>query len=341
MTEYSEIILKYVNDSKRTGCIDQADGTGETGLASAEIGKRLAVRFTLKTRKNSIEQVRFQVFGCGFTIAACAAAAEQCEGKTLQQAQTLTELDIHQLLQFSLPAERNYCAQLALTALQAAVSSAQKSARPVTTELQTATEHDEVRITQDDLLYQAFLASLSPSMNVDDHEDQRMFASLLSVASQDSSPLNLALGLAASEVDWILETYFPEFDRAILEQKSAGNFTPLPEINPDIYALLLTYISRDTSLLQQQKAELLAKMISARAAYSGHLWISMGFFKRPQLTAAIQRHLPKLAVANQDNMRWKRFLFKQVCDLNGGTLCKTPNCSDCSDFALCFAAAEE
>jgi nitrogen fixation protein NifQ len=66
----------------------------------------------------------------------------------------------------------------------------------------------------------------------------------------------------------------------------------------------------------------------------------MGLFERPQLSAAIRRHLPALAEANHRNMRWKRFLFKQVCELNGGILCKSPNCGDCCDYALCFPDSE-
>jgi nitrogen fixation protein NifQ len=66
----------------------------------------------------------------------------------------------------------------------------------------------------------------------------------------------------------------------------------------------------------------------------------MGLFERPELTSSIQRHLPGLISANHKNMRWKRFLFKQVCDRNEGNMCKTPNCVDCSDYTLCFAGDE-
>jgi nitrogen fixation protein NifQ len=66
----------------------------------------------------------------------------------------------------------------------------------------------------------------------------------------------------------------------------------------------------------------------------------MGLFERPQLTAAIRRYLPSLAVANHQNMRWKRYLYKQVCERNGGVMCKAPNCGVCSDYALCFAVED-
>jgi nitrogen fixation protein NifQ len=66
----------------------------------------------------------------------------------------------------------------------------------------------------------------------------------------------------------------------------------------------------------------------------------MGLFSRPELSAAIRRHLPALAAANHKGMRWKRFLFRQLCEQTGGSLCKTPDCGRCSDYSLCFAKGD-
>ena len=57
-----------------------------------------------------------------------------------------------------------------------------------------------------------------------------------------------------------------------------------------------------------------------------------------ELTAAIRRHLPALATANAQGMRWKRFLYKQLCEQAGGGMCQTPDCRDCADHLLCFPA---
>jgi nitrogen fixation protein NifQ len=48
-----------------------------------------------------------------------------------------------------------------------------------------------------------------------------------------------------------------------------------------------------------------------------------------------------LAAANSQNMRWKRYLFKQVCELGGGMMCKSPNCGECSDYSICFPDPDE
>jgi len=77
---YSDTIRCWAADTRRAGSLADADGIGEVGLGDGEAGRRLAVRFALRVRAGRAEVVRFQVFGCGFTIAACAAAAAMAEG---------------------------------------------------------------------------------------------------------------------------------------------------------------------------------------------------------------------------------------------------------------------
>jgi nitrogen fixation protein NifQ len=60
-----------------------ADGTGEVGLESSQAGSRLAVRFALKVELDRVTDARYQVFGCGFSMAACAVAADMTVGYRL------------------------------------------------------------------------------------------------------------------------------------------------------------------------------------------------------------------------------------------------------------------
>ncbi len=333
---YSENILKYVNDASRVGFIDKADGIGETGLEGANLGNRLAVRFTLSAYQGRIQKIRFQVFGCGFTIAACAAAAELCEGRALAEVAKISSDAIHKHMGFALPPERSYCADLAAEALRAAVNSVKKSSAVVSTTIVSEDTDQHARVQESDPLYKALLAGCVPAMSQAEIDDRQMFACLITVASQDAWPVHKALGLDEKVLQRILITFFPGFDTELLNAGKEKEFPPLPEINSDVLSLLLSYIAPDATVYERQAGKLLAHIIAARAAFTGHLWVAMGFFQRPQLSSAIRRHLPRLAAANNKNMRWKRFMFKQVCDLNGGTMCKTPNCGDCSDYALCF-----
>lgn len=328
MTGYTETIRRYAADQRFIGLLADADGTGEVGLGAEEAGRRLAVRFTLKIDQGSVAAIRFQVFGCGFTIAACAAAAELAEGNPLTTALALDPAAINAQLG-GLPEERGYCAELAVEALRAALQSAGSGAA-VQARLAPAPEEDHgPRVSASDPVYCALISSPAPAGAA--AEDRHLFACLLAVAAQESGQA-VTLGLSEEELAELRQNLFPT---AALPP--AGTSAPSPVINPEVLELLLAHVPRDHHGHPQPTALWLAKALAARAAHPGHLWVAMGLFERPQLTAAIRRHLPTLAAANHQGMRWKRYLFKEVCNRNGGMLCKSPNCGVCSDYALCFA----
>ena len=336
MTGYSDTIRKYAADNSHVGQLDNPDGMGEVGLAGREAGQRLAVRFTLNVASRRIKDIRFQVFGCGFTVAACAAAAELVRGQPLEHIQTLTAGMIDRQLG-GLPAERSYCAVLATQALQAAAASVAGGSERVRSDLSAIGQEQgdhAARITADDELYKALMATAAPADMT--QEDRRLFAGVLTVASREPYPLAAALGVDEATCEKILETCFPGFERSAFAAKDPDNQATAPDVSQDVLALLLAHVPEEGSSFRLQLACWLARIIAARAAQPGHLWIAMGFFERPQLTAAIRRHLPGLAQANNQGMRWKRFLFKQVCEAHGGMLCKSPNCTDCSEYELCF-----
>jgi nitrogen fixation protein NifQ len=39
-------------------------------------------------------------------------------------------------------------------------------------------------------------------------------------------------------------------------------------------------------------------------------------------------------------MKWKRFLYRMVCSMEGFTLCTAPVCTECDDFEHCFGAED-
>lgn len=333
MSHYTDTIRKWATDNRRTGLLTNADGIGEVGLTSAEVGKRLAVRFTLKVELDRIADARYQVFGCGFSMAACAVAADMVIGHTLDDVQRIDA----QLLDFALaglPPERGYCADLAAGALRAAVQSVQNGRHKVETNFSGGAEYAPL-ISSDHPIYLALMNSRKPDRITG--EDRHLFSCLLTVASEDSRGLAAALGLNNSDLDAILERYFPAADRTFLKQHLSSEAEQPTERNDAVLSILLCHLPENIDRDDLQTAVWLASILAARAAIPGHLWVAMGLTERPQLTAAIRRHLPSLAVANNQNMRWKRYLYKQVCELNGGVMCKAPTCGVCSDYALCFA----
>lgn len=335
MTGYTDTIRQWATDSRRTGILPDADGTGEVGLDSKELGSRLAVRFTLKVERERVTDLRYQVFGCGFSMAACAVAADLAVGYTLEEIQKIDAKHLDAAL--GLPAERDYCAQLAVQALQAAVASARNGHHPVQAEMPQNPEHG-ARVSIDNPIYTALLSTPKPARVT--AADRHLFACLLAVASDEPCETSAALGLGDDDLSSILTDYFPGSTLEHLERRPTSDEQLPPQRSKDVLSILLAHVPTEPGNRNLHNSVRLAHILAARAALPGHLWVAMGLFERAELSAAIGRHLPSLAAANRENMRWKRYLYKQVCDRNGGVMCKAPNCGVCSDYALCFAAEE-
>lgn len=330
MINYSDTIRRWAADDRYAGALNNADGIGEVGLGTKEAGRRLAVRFLLRVDAGRATAVRYQVFGCGFTIAACAAAADLAEGRTLAEITAIGPAAIETALD-GLPPERDYCAALAAEALQAAVKSAVTTRLPVAANI--AADDDTPRINSDHHLYRLLIDSPSPAGTPP--EDRHLFACLLAATAEETGS-GVAIGLDNHALADLLHLYFPETDRGHFLQGSVPN---APR-DSELLRLLLAYLPQDSDGWTPVPSLWLARALAARATVPGHLWRAMGLFSRPELTAAIRRHLPALAAANARGMRWKRFLYKQLCEQNGGTMCKTPECGVCSDYAQCFAIEE-
>ncbi len=67
-----------------------------------------------------------------------------------------------------------------------------------------------------------------------------------------------------------------------------------------------------------------------------HLWQDLRLPSRRHLSALFAHWFPALAAKNVHDMKWKKFLYKQLCERESLFICKAPSCAACSDFALCF-----
>jgi len=85
---------------------------------------------------------------------------------------------------------------------------------------------------------------------------------------------------------------------------------------------------------------LAARMIARRAMRPNHLWQDLGLGHRRELTQLMQRHFPRLAQRNAQDMKWKKFFYRMMCSGAGFTLCAAPVCSECDDFEACFGAED-
>ena len=82
-------------------------------------------------------------------------------------------------------------------------------------------------------------------------------------------------------------------------------------------------------------SEMVAVLASACLG-SQHLWRDLGMPERPRLTALFRDYFPLLHAKNVNNMRWKRFLYRQLCENGGDYVCRSPSCEECASYSECF-----
>jgi nitrogen fixation protein NifQ len=82
-------------------------------------------------------------------------------------------------------------------------------------------------------------------------------------------------------------------------------------------------------------ARYLPAILARRAMEPNHLWEDLGLSARPDLTALMTRHFAALAARNP-GMRWKRFLYRSLCESQGFVACAAPSCAQCDEFSVCF-----
>jgi nitrogen fixation protein NifQ len=160
--------------------------------------------------------------------------------------------------------------------------------------------------------------------------DQHVLASILAVAATEGGSVGERVGLAACDLAALTVQWFPDAQFAIAPLPPHEATAEDDEVAM-VRDLLLAHCSTEGDV-----GRWLAAMIARRVMEPNHLWEDLGLRDRSELTRLLARHFAPIAARNTNNMRWKRFFYRALCEAEGLVMCKSPVCTCCSDFSLCF-----
>ncbi|NLD71195.1 MAG: iron-sulfur cluster assembly scaffold protein [Chloroflexi bacterium] len=114
---YSDIVLEHFTNPRNVGTMEDPDGYGKVG--SPVCGDLMEVY--LRIAEGRITDIKFRTFGCGAAIASSSMASEMIKGRTLDEANALTDDKVAEELG-GLPEAKMHCSNLAASAIQAAIA---------------------------------------------------------------------------------------------------------------------------------------------------------------------------------------------------------------------------
>ncbi|QPB24646.1 nitrogen fixation protein NifQ [Rhizobium sp. 007] len=179
---------------------------------------------------------------------------------------------------------------------------------------------------------------LSPPIDLDMDFDRYVFSCVLLHALEEIAAevatATEATGLSRAELRNVLNRSVPA---SVMQ---AFGLEKVREAEPCVEEELL----RDLLLAHARPGDptsaCFAKIIARRALRHDHLWLELGLSDRSELSLLLATHFPTLAAGNTNNMRWKKYLYRMLCEAEGFSRCTAPSCRECKDFKSCFVPEE-
>ncbi len=116
---YSEKVIDHDENPRNVGSFDKNDPTIATGMVGAPAcGDVMKLQLKINDL-GVIEDAKFKTYGCGSAIASSSLVTEWVKGKSIDEAQKLSNTEIAEEL--ALPPVKIHCSILAEDAIKAAI----------------------------------------------------------------------------------------------------------------------------------------------------------------------------------------------------------------------------
>jgi nitrogen fixation protein NifQ len=163
--------------------------------------------------------------------------------------------------------------------------------------------------------------------------NSRWLAQMIASWQAGEGVLPDALGLGESEFERLLSERFPGYRLSPLAP--SGKFLDFSRMleKQDLENFLRRFAAP-----QSRETEWIIAIIVAACLGSDHLWQDLGLWSRKELSALLGHHFPEMAARNSRDMKWKKFIYKQLCEAEGLYVCRAPSCEVCLDYPLCFSS---
>lgn len=160
-----------------------------------------------------------------------------------------------------------------------------------------------------------------------------LYAQMISSQVAGIGALPPGLGLPPAAFSALLEKHFPGYRMAVDFETSAPD--PRAIERDDVLALLVEHRA-----CIDESERWMAEIVTTACMANDHLWQDLGLRSRDDLSQLMRLNFPALSARNVHDMKWKKFLYKQLCEREGINACRAPSCEYCADYARCFGPEE-
>jgi nitrogen fixation protein NifQ len=144
------------------------------------------------------------------------------------------------------------------------------------------------------------------------------------------------LGLEAGDFHGLLNEFFHSLVMpATAPSGKTADFSRMLERDD-----LIRYLHARAAYPERAETGWVVAVLVAGCLGDDHLWQDLGLWSRQDLSGLMSYNFPQIAAANTQDMKWKKFLYKQLCEAEGIYVCRAPSCETCVDYPRCFGPEE-